>query len=512
MSCGCGTTTTAGTAGGCGCGGACGCGRRGAASAGAVGGGGFLRPRFFAGQLLTEDDLEALVTYTAAKSRLHNRYLVGAGVVGGLEVSCHPTKPGWVRVAAGYALDCCGEDIVVPCAVEVDVNELIAAMPRKASCDEPCPPDDTKRLGGRPCRTYTLVVSYAEEPAEILTAYPVDDEPCGSSSGSRCEVSLVREGFRIGLRCGSPDDERRWMLDDIVACWGRLCRGTPDVERERATDISVSPESATRSVLSSLRVAVDRMVPCRRRLAALAASDDHTVGDRQFVIDVRQAMIEALETTGLTDCTLLCDVTAVRVGDSPNEAAGRLVPLLQAMMVECVCRAVNPPLATCDDPAVVLATVCVDACEVIDICNSARHLVISGPALGHWLPLGSFHQLLEELCCGSAFSTAGEPARRIGQRLSAALGDQLLVDAGVAAARSFGLSTDEHLQRQIDELGRRLDEVREAARPAPGAPSGSRTSQRAGSRSGRASARPPAGEREPAPAEEETGGEEEGDG
>lgn len=140
MSCGCGTTTTAGTAGGCGCGGACGCGRRGAASAGAVGGGGFLRPRFFAGQLLTEDDLEALVTYTAAKSRLHNRYLVGAGVVGGLEVSCHPTKPGWVRVAAGYALDCCGEDIVVPCAVEVDVNELIAAMPRKASCDEPCPP------------------------------------------------------------------------------------------------------------------------------------------------------------------------------------------------------------------------------------------------------------------------------------------------------------------------------------------------------------------------------------
>ena len=48
------------------------------------------RPRFFAGQLLTEQDLNRLEGYIIAKNRLHNRYLVGHGVVCGLEVRCHP--------------------------------------------------------------------------------------------------------------------------------------------------------------------------------------------------------------------------------------------------------------------------------------------------------------------------------------------------------------------------------------------------------------------------------------
>src|SRR5215468_10182302 len=48
------------------------------------------RPRFFAGQLLTEQDLNRLDQYIIAKNRLHNRYLVGHGVVCGLEVRCHP--------------------------------------------------------------------------------------------------------------------------------------------------------------------------------------------------------------------------------------------------------------------------------------------------------------------------------------------------------------------------------------------------------------------------------------
>ena len=50
----------------------------------------FVRPRFFAGQLLTEDDLTALTDYMTAKDRLHNRHLFGAGVVCGLWVSCDP--------------------------------------------------------------------------------------------------------------------------------------------------------------------------------------------------------------------------------------------------------------------------------------------------------------------------------------------------------------------------------------------------------------------------------------
>ena len=50
------------------------------------------RPRFFAGQLLTEEDLNRLDHYIVEKNKLHNRYLHGWGVVCGLEVVCHPCQ------------------------------------------------------------------------------------------------------------------------------------------------------------------------------------------------------------------------------------------------------------------------------------------------------------------------------------------------------------------------------------------------------------------------------------
>ena len=74
------------------------------------------RPRFFAGQLLTDDDLNRLDYYIVEKNRLHNRYLVGTGVVCGLEVVCSicdPAGNGTVVVRPGYALSPCGNDIVV---------------------------------------------------------------------------------------------------------------------------------------------------------------------------------------------------------------------------------------------------------------------------------------------------------------------------------------------------------------------------------------------------------------
>src|SRR5690349_21018508 len=46
------------------------------------------RPRFFAGQLLTDEDLTRLDHYIQAKNRLHNRFLHGWGVACGLEVVC----------------------------------------------------------------------------------------------------------------------------------------------------------------------------------------------------------------------------------------------------------------------------------------------------------------------------------------------------------------------------------------------------------------------------------------
>ena len=136
--CGCGGSGGCGGGGcGCGCGGGCGCGTVPANLTATA----FVRPRFFAGQLLTEDDLSALTAYTTAKDRLHNRYLFGAGVVCGLWVSCDPCGGGTVTVQPGYALDCCGNDLMLPCAATLDVNAMIRdlrAAQLGQDCGDPC--------------------------------------------------------------------------------------------------------------------------------------------------------------------------------------------------------------------------------------------------------------------------------------------------------------------------------------------------------------------------------------
>src|SRR5262249_2479144 len=130
-SCGCGNPATSVVAG-CSCGGA-GCGICQSQI--------FVRPRFFAGQLLTEDDLQQLGDYVVAKNRLHNRFLFGEGVVCGLEVTCHPCGDGQVIVHPGYALDCCGNDITLACPQPLDINAMVRELRRKllgADCGDPC--------------------------------------------------------------------------------------------------------------------------------------------------------------------------------------------------------------------------------------------------------------------------------------------------------------------------------------------------------------------------------------
>jgi hypothetical protein len=232
---------------GCGCGGSAGCsGGCGGHTAPSAAIGTYSRPRFFAGQLLTEEDLQSLSDYVAAKDRLHNRYLFGEGVACGLEVRCH--QGGEIVVGSGYALDCCGNDIVVPCDVVVDVNELIGQMPHEGICADPCPPPEEPQSGGagaatdtgstRPaatpaappsrdrdtrddrasCRRYHLVIEYAEVDVEPLMPYSTGE----AWESSQCETSRIREGYRFALRCEAPDGGRQNIWDRFEDCLGGL--------------------------------------------------------------------------------------------------------------------------------------------------------------------------------------------------------------------------------------------------------------------------------------------------
>jgi hypothetical protein len=108
-----------------------------------------VRPNFFCGQLLTDADLSATVQWARDRFGLV-RYRDGWGVVCGLEVTCQasggtsgccPNGKGKVKVwiGPGYAVDCCGNDLVVCEPLCVDLSDV--CRPADDPCADPC--DDT---------------------------------------------------------------------------------------------------------------------------------------------------------------------------------------------------------------------------------------------------------------------------------------------------------------------------------------------------------------------------------
>jgi hypothetical protein len=112
---------------GCGCGGTCTCESR-CCDLECL-----IRPNYFCGQTLTDRDLTALVEWARTRFALV-RYRVGWGVVCGLDVTCtsadadpccgHDDKGPAVYVNPGYAIDCCGNDLVVCDPMRVDLSSI----------------------------------------------------------------------------------------------------------------------------------------------------------------------------------------------------------------------------------------------------------------------------------------------------------------------------------------------------------------------------------------------------
>jgi hypothetical protein len=243
------TSTAAVRSAATGCG--CGCGGM-ATHAGTA----FVRPRFFAGQLLTEDDLQALTGYITGKDRLRNRLLSGSGVVCGLEVACDPCGNGKVSVRPGYALDCCGNDIVVGCPEQVDVNALVHDLRVRSlgvDCADPC-----ARPSGT--RDYGLYLRYVEEPADLIAPYATDE----SCPDTGCAPSRIRETFRFLVKCLEPGTGRFTPWQKLRACLGDL--DTLGDVRARAGRLAAYQVPMRRAVLTA-GVAVPFDAEARQRLA-----------------------------------------------------------------------------------------------------------------------------------------------------------------------------------------------------------------------------------------------------
>ncbi len=167
-----------------------------------------VRPNFYCGQVLTDADLAALVEWTRSRLALV-RHREGWGVACGLELSC--TAPGTavgcasreqaadagpsVWVGGGYALDCCGDDLVLCEPLRVDLSPV--CRPAFDPCNLLVPPpgrragnaataanggDDCLHIAGDELVAIQLSLRYAEEPAHgqraLFRGACDDDGPC----------------------------------------------------------------------------------------------------------------------------------------------------------------------------------------------------------------------------------------------------------------------------------------------------------------------------------------------
>ncbi len=163
------------------------------------------RPRYFAGQLLTEAELNSEQAYVIAKNRLHNRYLHGWGVVCGLDVVCHNCE-GWVSVHAGYALDPCGNDVIVCRDTELNVLEAIQkCIDAKRRREDDCPPwkdpndncvDDEQH--------WCITLQYVENEARAVMPLMESKSHCGCGNkcGGGCDCGKKKNGSGNGCSCG----------------------------------------------------------------------------------------------------------------------------------------------------------------------------------------------------------------------------------------------------------------------------------------------------------------------
>lgn len=152
-----------------------------------------VQPRFFCGQLLTDADLSAMLKWARDRFGL-SRYRHGWGVVCGLDVRARYASPTTIVVTPGYAVDCCGNDVIVCEDATVDL--------RRVCRDEQDPCADLRRqlgLGGETralrdrVRAVDVYLQYNEESADPTTA--MGRGSC--KQVSECEYSRTKETYKV---------------------------------------------------------------------------------------------------------------------------------------------------------------------------------------------------------------------------------------------------------------------------------------------------------------------------
>lgn len=150
----------------------------------------FERPNYFAGHLLTDADLLLEQRYIREKMKLYHRSLHGSGVVCGLRLTCDHNCSGGILVGRGYAIDDCGNDLVLPERQRLDVVSLLTQKGLIVPESAPDPYDPKKaesECNLRQC--FYITICYQEDQVDFATPLVAT---CQTTS-SECEPTRILE-------------------------------------------------------------------------------------------------------------------------------------------------------------------------------------------------------------------------------------------------------------------------------------------------------------------------------
>ena len=152
----------------------------------------FTRNNYFTGKLLVERDFTDETRYHMEKMRHHEQQLHGWGVVCGLKVKPHPNelcRDRFVCIEPGFAVDCCGHDIVVR---EEECFDLYSIPEIQA----------LKKQNDTATHKLQICVRFRECPTEDI---PTLFDDCGCDD-TRCAPNRILESWEFGVIL-DPKDE-----------------------------------------------------------------------------------------------------------------------------------------------------------------------------------------------------------------------------------------------------------------------------------------------------------------
>jgi len=376
------------------------------------------RPRFFAGQLLTDDDLGLLNDYIVEKNKLHNRYLHGWGVVCGMEVVCNPCN-NLVTVKTGYALSPCGEDIIVCADTPVDICSLVQ------KCRKQTPPDcQPLALGANdPCNSGTedwiLFIRYTEKMSRGVMPLKGASgcscttncscngtSPCGCGCGGThggcgCGGSSKSKNNGNGCSCGGNGTKTQTSVATAPAqCEPTaVCEGYSfDVCKAPVSDPYLPPDPG--ALITRLLCCFKAILPNYTPPPQKAT----TAQLNQWCCTIRQNLLNFFAANPMKDCQIAAFLGQMCNQDDPRLAVAHT---LKEYALSCFCSVLLPPCpCPVSDDRVPLATITIQKtpCLALRVCNiGVRKFATTFPALQYWFSWNPFvrglRHALEGVCC-----------------------------------------------------------------------------------------------------------------